>query len=50
MTAEPLPKQKVQVLGRAMAYHEAGQGTPILFLFLHGNPTSSYLWRNAFLN
>jgi haloalkane dehalogenase len=45
MTAEPLPKQKVQVLGRAMAYHEAGQGAPILFL--HGNPTSSYLWRNV---
>jgi haloalkane dehalogenase len=45
MTTQPLTKQKVQVLGRAMAYHEAGQGTPILFL--HGNPTSSYLWRNV---
>jgi hypothetical protein len=30
MTAEPLPKQKVQVLGRAMAYHESGEGDPIL--------------------
>jgi haloalkane dehalogenase len=45
MTAEPLPKQKVQVLGRAMAYHESGEGDPILFL--HGNPTSSYLWRHV---
>ena len=25
MTAEPLAKQKVQVLGRAMAYHELGK-------------------------
>jgi haloalkane dehalogenase len=45
MTGEPLTKQKVQVLGRAMAYHESGEGAPILFL--HGNPTSSYLWRNV---
>jgi haloalkane dehalogenase len=45
MTAEPLTKQKVQVLGHAMAYHESGEGEPILFL--HGNPTSSYLWRNV---
>jgi haloalkane dehalogenase len=28
-----------------MAYVEAGSGDPILFL--HGNPTSSYLWRNV---
>lgn len=27
-----------------MAYYEVGHGDPILFL--HGNPTSSYLWRN----
>jgi haloalkane dehalogenase len=27
-----------------MAYYEVGQGDPIVFL--HGNPTSSYLWRN----
>lgn len=26
-------------------YHEVGEGNPILFL--HGNPTSSYLWRNV---
>ncbi|MDQ6850956.1 MAG: haloalkane dehalogenase [Actinomycetota bacterium] len=28
-----------------MAYVEAGHGDPIVFL--HGNPTSSYLWRNV---
>jgi len=37
-------KQKVQVLGKQMAYVEMGKGDPIVFL--HGNPTSSYLWRN----
>src|ERR1700747_3465380 len=38
-------KQRKQVLGREMAYVEAGQGDPIVLL--HGNPTSSYLWRNV---
>jgi haloalkane dehalogenase len=33
------------VSGQRMAYHERGEGAPILFL--HGNPTSSYLWRNV---
>ncbi len=42
---ERYPKQKAQVRGRQMAYVEAGTGDPILFL--HGNPTSSYLWRNV---
>ena len=37
-------KQKVDVLDRQMAYVEMGVGDPIVFL--HGNPTSSYLWRN----
>jgi haloalkane dehalogenase len=37
-------KKQVKVLGRQMAYIEAGSGRPIVFL--HGNPTSSYLWRN----
>ena len=37
-------KKKARVRGLRMAYYEAGQGTPIVFL--HGNPTSSYLWRN----
>ncbi len=39
------PKKKVQVKGKAMAYVEMGEGDPIVFL--HGNPTSSYLWRNV---
>lgn len=39
------PKQKVEVLGKQMAYVEMGEGRPVVFL--HGNPTSSYLWRNV---
>jgi haloalkane dehalogenase len=38
-------KQYAQVLGRRMAYVEQGQGEPIVFL--HGNPTSSFLWRSV---
>jgi haloalkane dehalogenase len=38
-------KKRAQVRGRSMAYVEAGSGAPIVFL--HGNPTSSYLWRNV---
>ena len=37
-------KKRVEVLGKQMAYVEEGDGDPIVFL--HGNPTSSYLWRN----
>ncbi|MEW8492715.1 MAG: haloalkane dehalogenase [Candidatus Thiodiazotropha taylori] len=37
-------KKRVLVRGYSMAYVETGQGSPIVFL--HGNPTSSYLWRN----
>jgi len=42
-TAE-LPKQFVEIQGKRMAYAELGSGEPVVFL--HGNPTSSYLWRN----
>jgi haloalkane dehalogenase len=38
-------KRRATVRGRSMAYIEVGQGDPIVFL--HGNPTSSYLWRNV---
>jgi haloalkane dehalogenase len=38
------PKRRVEVLGRSMAYAEEGAGNPIVLL--HGNLTSSYLWRN----
>lgn len=41
--AEPA-KNFVEVKGKRMAFVEAGSGDPIVFL--HGNPTSSYLWRN----
>jgi len=43
--AFPYQKQRRRVLGREMAYIEVGQGDPIVLL--HGNPTSSYLWRNV---
>jgi len=45
MTEQPLKKKTVDVLGSQMAYHERGEGAPVLLL--HGNPTSSYLWRNV---
>ncbi|MDH3429715.1 MAG: haloalkane dehalogenase [Gammaproteobacteria bacterium] len=38
------PQQIIEVLGKHMAYVEMGEGDPIVFQ--HGNPTSSYLWRN----
>ncbi|MBW4636385.1 MAG: haloalkane dehalogenase [Iphinoe sp. HA4291-MV1] len=40
----PYKSKFINVLGMRMHYVEEGQGDPILFL--HGNPTSSYLWRN----
>jgi haloalkane dehalogenase len=45
MTERPLAKKTKEVLGAQMAYHERGEGRPILFL--HGNPTSSNLWRDV---
>jgi haloalkane dehalogenase len=39
-----LPRRRVPVLDTEMSYVTVGQGDPIVFL--HGNPTSSYLWRN----
>ena len=43
--AFPYKKQRGRVLGSEMAYVEVGEGDPIVLL--HGNPTSSYLWRNV---
>ena len=40
-----MPKKMIAVHGHDMAYVEMGQGRPIVFL--HGNPTSSYLWRDV---
>ena len=43
---EPHPKKFVSVNGKRVAYVELCGADPV-FLFLHGNPTSSYLWRNV---
>ena len=40
----PFKPNYVEVHGSKLHYVEEGAGDPILFL--HGNPTSSYLWRN----
>ncbi len=37
-------RKRIQVLDTEIAYIDVGEGEPIVFL--HGNPTSSYLWRN----
>jgi len=39
-----MDKKKILVGDKEIAYHQEGSGEPIVFL--HGNPTSSYLWRN----
>jgi haloalkane dehalogenase len=39
------PSRRVAVLDSQMAYVDVGRGAPVVFL--HGNPTSSYLWRNV---
>lgn len=44
LSAVEHPKKTLEVLGKTMAYVEMGEGDPIVFQ--HGNPTSSYLWRN----
>ncbi|HLI18225.1 MAG TPA: alpha/beta fold hydrolase [Rhodanobacteraceae bacterium] len=41
---DPYARRRIQVLDTAMSYVDAGHGDPIVFL--HGNPTWSYLWRN----
>src|SRR3989442_1093931 len=43
--AFPFESRFVEVNGSRMHYVEEGTGDPVLFL--HGNPTSSYLWRNV---
>ena len=46
ITPTPFAKKKfVEVLGRRMAVIDEGEGDAIVFQ--HGNPTSSYLWRNV---
>jgi len=43
--ADPHPRQRISVLDSEMSYVDTGVGDPVVFL--HGNPTSSYLWRNV---
>jgi haloalkane dehalogenase len=43
--ADPHPRRRVRVLDSEMACVDTGAGDPVVFL--HGNPTSSYLWRNV---
>jgi len=43
--ADPHPRRRAPVLDTEMAYVSAGAGAPVVLL--HGNPTSSYLWRNV---
>jgi haloalkane dehalogenase len=42
---DPYDRQTIEVLGTEMSYVDTGTGDPIVFL--HGNPTSAYLWRNV---
>ena len=44
-TVDPHPRRRVCVGDTEMSYVDTGGGSPIVFL--HGNPTSSYLWRNV---
>ncbi|GAH32525.1 unnamed protein product, partial [marine sediment metagenome] len=41
---QALPKKKIELSGVNVAYTDQGVGEPIIFV--HGIPTSSYLWRN----
>ena len=45
VAADPYPRKRVRVLDSEMAYVDTGTGDPVVFV--HGNPTSSYLWRNV---
>ncbi len=44
ISSNPLEKKMIEVNGKQMAVHDSGSGQSVVFL--HGNPTSSYLWRN----
>ncbi len=43
---DPHPRKRIVVEDSEMAYVDTGAG-PVTAVFLHGNPTSSYLWRNV---
>lgn len=42
---DPHPRRRLPVRDTEMSFVDVGEGSPIVFL--HGNPTSSYLWRNV---
>jgi len=42
--SDPHPRRRARILDTEISHVDVGQGDPIVFL--HGNPTSSYLWRN----
>jgi haloalkane dehalogenase len=44
-SADPYPRKRIMVRDTEMAYVDTGAGRDCVFL--HGNPTSSYLWRNV---
>ncbi|WP_315818463.1 haloalkane dehalogenase [Paraflavitalea speifideaquila] len=43
-TTDNHPRKRIKVLDAEMSYIDTGTGDPVVFL--HGNPTSSFLWRN----
>ncbi len=43
--ADTFERRSIPVLDTTMSFVDAGRGDPVVFL--HGNPTSSYLWRNV---
>ncbi|MXY39377.1 MAG: haloalkane dehalogenase [Rhodospirillaceae bacterium] len=43
--ADPHPRKSVDLLGSTVRYVDTGSGEPVVLI--HGNPTSSYLWRNV---
>jgi len=45
-TVSDIALPQVNILGSTIAYREAGDPEAPVALFLHGNPTSSYIWRN----
>ena len=44
---DPHPRRRIAVAGTEISYVETGAEGPVEIVFLHGNPTSSYLWRNV---
>ena len=44
-SSDPHPRRCIKVLDTEISFVDVGTGAPIVFL--HGNPTSSYLWRNV---